>query len=274
MHFIKETDNTAQVGGKTYRIETSVFFPDDISNQTIVVDSLGQRLTLNIENKRGGGGQRRISIFCPFWVVNTTEHALRYKQENSKMFVSGTVVSPTKNGSASSIGPDDFKYLNALKMAPIERPSRQIFSGTAGGLAVSKPGNCDLGPEEVARLLDSSLPLESLAELAFMFNFHDSMGAHRMSLQLGDGTDVAHYVSEWSRGLSLDSVGIPQVARYVHQLWLLFCCNNVLTIEFSLSLACTVKMGAFLNSLSWCMLPPGHWQATQRSSVCYLGMWS
>jgi hypothetical protein len=44
----------------------------DVANETTVVDGFGQRLTLNVENIRGGGGQRRISLFSPFWLVNTT----------------------------------------------------------------------------------------------------------------------------------------------------------------------------------------------------------
>jgi hypothetical protein len=71
-------------------VDATHFFPDIVS-ETSVVNTVGQRLSLNIENIRGGGGQRRISLFCPFW-LNTTEHTLRYRQEEkSKAFVSGTV---------------------------------------------------------------------------------------------------------------------------------------------------------------------------------------
>jgi len=59
-------DCTAQVetvGGKTYKIDSAEYFPQDVDAETTVVDGVGQRLKLNIENIRGGGGQRRISVF-------------------------------------------------------------------------------------------------------------------------------------------------------------------------------------------------------------------
>ena len=43
------------VDGKTYRVDSTAFFPSDVASETTVVDGLGQRLTLNIENLRGGG---------------------------------------------------------------------------------------------------------------------------------------------------------------------------------------------------------------------------
>jgi hypothetical protein len=41
---------------------------ETIDSETVVVDSIGQRLTLHIDNVIGGGGQRFISLFCPYWV--------------------------------------------------------------------------------------------------------------------------------------------------------------------------------------------------------------
>jgi len=187
-----------------------------------VVDGLGQRLTLNIENTRAGGGQRRIAVFCRFWVLNTTEHCLRYKQEGSKLFVSGTVLSPLKNGSLPlSGGRARAKYKS--QELPTPSPSRPltestIFSGTPGALA-SYPGRCELPPDDVASLIDKDIPLDKIAQLAFMFNFHEGMvvasGNQKLSVQLGDGTGMTNYESDFSRGFSLDTIGIPQVIRYV-----------------------------------------------------------
>jgi hypothetical protein len=209
---VEIVDSSTPVDGKTYRVDTSTFFPHDVAEETTVVDSLGQKLSLNIENIRGGGGQRRVSIFCPFWVVNTTEHAFRYRQESSRVFVSGTVVSPDKNGSLLSS--EGLKDASQSFYLPGRETGRHIFSGTPGALA-SKRGQ--LPAEEVARLLDSSLRLDTLAEIAFMFNFHEGMSIamsnQRMCLQLGDGTNAYPYESDWSRGFSLDSVGINQVVR-------------------------------------------------------------
>lgn len=44
------------------------FDADAIDTEMVVIDSIGQRLTLHIDNVIGGGGQRFISLFCPYWV--------------------------------------------------------------------------------------------------------------------------------------------------------------------------------------------------------------
>ena len=76
-----------------------------IATETTVVDSVGQRLVLRIDNYLGGGGQRRVTIYCPFWIVNTTEHALKYRQEGKGSYVSGTV-SEGRDGSRPVDGSD------------------------------------------------------------------------------------------------------------------------------------------------------------------------
>ena len=43
---------------------------EDIATEMNVVDSLGQRLTLLIDNTLGSGGQRRVSLYSPFWIVS------------------------------------------------------------------------------------------------------------------------------------------------------------------------------------------------------------
>lgn len=189
--------------------------------ETSVVDSIGQRLTLNIENLRGGGGQRRISIFSPFWIVNTTEHCLRYKQDKTNAFVSGTVSSPLKDGSKLIAAgrtyedvPESPEQADLASVNPLWKfRNRTVFSGTPGALATS-PGKCDLPPEVVASLVEADLPIDQLSQLSFMFNFGEgvlSLGNQKLSVQLWDGTGTTRYASDWSQGFSLDSVGFSQV---------------------------------------------------------------
>jgi len=215
-----------KVGGTTYKMDSLFFSSQEVADETTVVDGLGQRLPLNIENIRGGGGQRRISVFCRFWIVNTTEHCLRYRQENSKLFVSGTVLSPDRDGSLPlSGGRAHMKYEkgegdddddDAFTSRPVS--SGTIFSGTPGALA-TYPGRCELPPDQVAELIDTNLSLEKMSVLAFMFNFQESslmaIGHERLCVQLGDGTGKTTYESDWSRGFSLDSLGISQIVRCV-----------------------------------------------------------
>jgi hypothetical protein len=205
--------------GQVHSIEHEYFDPTDVVDETVVVDSVGQRLTLNIDNVRGGGGQRRISLFCPLWIVNTTEHSLTYKQEKGSSFVSGTVLSPSKDGSRP-VDDSDRNYIRDSRGSITEiRPAKSeniregIFSGTPGALATS-PGHCPRSPGAIISLLDKDLPLKTLTEVAFMFNFQlDILSIFKLCVQLSDGTGNSQYSSAWSQGFSLDSVGVNQVVR-------------------------------------------------------------
>jgi len=53
-------------------------------------DSVGQRLRLGLENILGGGGQRRLNIYCPFWVVNASQYCIRLKEEGGTFLPAGT----------------------------------------------------------------------------------------------------------------------------------------------------------------------------------------
>jgi hypothetical protein len=203
-------------------IEHESFEPGDVVDETVVVDSIGQRLTLKIDNSRGGGGQRRISLYCPLWIVNTTEHALLYKQEKGSSYVSGTVLSPTKDGSRP-VDDSDRNYIHSGKSRISKglvhemrrEPSRRkdVFGGTPGALARSS-GRPHTSPETIVSLLDKDLSMQTLTEVAFMFNFHlDMLSIFRLCVQLSDGTGNSQYSSAWSQGFSLDSVGVNQIVR-------------------------------------------------------------
>lgn len=206
-----------------YGIEHEAFAPSDVVSETEVVDSVGQRLTLNIENIRGGGGQRRISVYCPFWIINTTEYALMYKQEKGKSFVSGTVVSPAKDGSRP-VDDSDRNYnvsrrggSRLQKPVSLQGPVNRTggFAGTPGALSTTL-GHSPLSPEVIISFLDKDLPLDELTKVAFMFNFQDDMlsiGKRELCVQLADGSGLSRYSSAWSHGFSLHSVGVNQVIR-------------------------------------------------------------
>ncbi len=52
---------------------------------------MGQRLRVNIENTVGGGGQRHIAVYCPYWIVNTSQFMFRIREEGSTILPAGTV---------------------------------------------------------------------------------------------------------------------------------------------------------------------------------------
>jgi len=225
-------------GGKVHAIEAVTYSTSDIATETKVVDGAGQRLTLQIENIRGGGGQRRISLFCPYWIVNTTEHALRYKEDKEKRFVSGTVISPEKDGSVPVDGSNRHyrsrHEMQSKRRVALSSPSfvdnnasllnnepmniETVFSGTHGALATS-PGRCTLPPEDISDLIDQDMPSQKLAEIAFMFNFYeDGLGVEKLIVQLYDGlrsneSKNLDYTSGWSTGFGLETVGFSQVIR-------------------------------------------------------------
>jgi hypothetical protein len=74
-----------------------------VASGITLTDGLGQRVALRIENRRGGGGQRHVTVYCAYWMVNTSHYRMRFRQEGSKALPAGTV-SAAGDGSRS-IGP-------------------------------------------------------------------------------------------------------------------------------------------------------------------------
>ncbi len=63
----------------------------DAVTNIVLTDTVGQKLQLNIENSIGGGSHRHVSVYCPFWLVNTSSHSLRFRQDGVSKFPAGTV---------------------------------------------------------------------------------------------------------------------------------------------------------------------------------------
>lgn len=209
--FEKETEDYGIDGGDG-RSELS-FSLEDVATETTIVDSLGQRLDLSIENNLGSGGQRHITVYCPFWILNTTEHSLRYKQDKTALFVSGTVSSPSKDGSKAVDDSNRYHGLGhtANDFDGVRSRRGTVFSGTPGALA-----KCDINytdeHRDLVRMLSKDIPLNEMAAMAFMFNFYETvLGQQKLSVQLHSGTQKNIYSSDWSMGFSLESVGVTQI---------------------------------------------------------------
>lgn len=195
---------------------TNSFGSSDIANETIVVDRIGQKLSLHINNVVGGGGQRHVSIYCPYWIVNLTEYALRYKHESSSALVSGTRTNDQKDGSK----PVDNSYRNNKefrdkyrkrdrennveysKLMDIFLKRDTIFPGSKGMLASKKRA---LSGTELALLMSHEHPIDIISSIGFMFNFLDNpqISQRKLSVQLLDNK----YISDWSDGFSLGKNG-------------------------------------------------------------------
>jgi len=211
------------------------FSAEDVATETTVVDSLGQRLVLRIDNALGGGGQRKISLFCPFWIVNTTEHSFRYKQDKGSTYVSGTVLSPARDGSRPVDGSNrNYVALHKIHQLNVRDSLNRgtVFPGTPGALATGL-GTCNLSPIEIATLINKNLSFEKIVDFACMFNFQEtasfSSHQHKLCVQLVDTTSRSRYNSGWSSGFSLDSVGVTQIVG-MH-------CNDGRGLEVSVSIS-------------------------------------
>ena len=70
-------------------LEDSDYSPTDTS--IILTDAVGQRLRLEIENKVGGGGHRSLVVYCPYWIVNTSQYSIRLREDGAMYLPAGTV---------------------------------------------------------------------------------------------------------------------------------------------------------------------------------------
>eukprot|EP00804_Cyclotella_cryptica_P020229 CCRYP_010930-RC/>CCRYP_010930-RC protein AED:0.04 eAED:0.04 QI:95/1/1/1/0.91/0.91/24/65/5640 len=218
---------------------------ENVDSETTVIDSLGQRLILHIDNVIGGGGQRFITLYCPYWILNTTSHSLRYKQEKVSSFVSGTVLSPGLDGSkrvdgSSRNDEDKLKEFadHSVQHGLDSLRFNTIFSGRPG--ALNPPDNVALEPAILAALISEDLPLSIMSRLAFMFNFQEtlSLGSPpRLCVQLADTTGKSRYTSAWSSGFGLESVGVTQIVG-MH-------CKDGRRLEVSISI--TIAPGRLSN---------------------------
>lgn len=203
---------------------------EEVSSVTLS-DTAGQKLRLNVENIEGGGGQRHITVYCPYWIVNTSQFSFRIREEGDMELPAGTVTAQkdgTRPVPLSSTGfdtPDPvhnvFDSNRVLRGDHLDSPSRAARSLASKVFSPVFPGCC--GPLHLAS--QKEIPLESnlvsllnrlsfsdLISLAYMFNFKEDSNilnsGKRVKLQLDD--------SDWSSSLSLDSVGVNQGMAIEH----------------------------------------------------------
>ena len=85
--------NTSNIA-EALKLNFNRFLDDDEEVQAVASMTLsdpdGQSLRLHVENVVGGGGQRHLVVFCPFWVVNVSQYSIRLKEEGSRTLPAGT----------------------------------------------------------------------------------------------------------------------------------------------------------------------------------------
>lgn len=90
------SDGNEGIAGKFQRALDSLLDEgneEDGLTSVTLTDTVGQRLRLNVENTLGGGGQRQITVYCPYWIVNTSQYSFRIIEEGktSTTLPAGTV---------------------------------------------------------------------------------------------------------------------------------------------------------------------------------------
>lgn len=83
--------NDQQKKSKSSGINSANDLPESETSVIILSDTVGQRLRLKVENFEGGGGQRHLIVYCPFWIVNTSQYSFRIREEGCIHLPAGTV---------------------------------------------------------------------------------------------------------------------------------------------------------------------------------------
>lgn len=185
----------------------------------ILTDSSGQRLRLHIQNTVGGGGHRKLVVYCPYWIVNTSQYSLRLRNERSDTLPAGTF-SPNRDGIFSTYPTFSGLELGDIRKKPQRRPKNfnslpimeeKVFLGRPGPLHLSRVKEIEL--DSPLRNLLRDLKFDQILELASLFNFIESsetniLGNQKVTAQLEDST--------WSKGFTLESAGVNQVLSVDH----------------------------------------------------------
>ncbi len=198
VHKPRNNDTSSGIAGKIQKTIEGLLDESDDSHQNddehlILTDTAGQKIRLNIENSEGGGGQRHISIFCPYWIVNTTQYALQIQEDGSNSLPAGTYnVGLNKDGTRSVDG-----LIDNLKTKTNESQQGTIFPG--------KPGPLKNYTDDELGLL-KNLSFEQTADLAYMFNYDNAANLLKMVRRVTVKLDN----SDWCYPFSLDSIGVNQ----------------------------------------------------------------
>ena len=233
----------------------------------VLVDTENQKLVLELDHQVGGAGQRRTTVYCPYWLVNVTNCMLTYLQEGKSLPPAGTVMPRTAASTvpaAAAVGASGASAATAAATAgdpPLSSPpsSSSAFPspgdggarrppqrrGGFAGVGVPYPGFSPLnvggrkrhkqypgedGLQQFHRKVKGGLrtnttkmsthftdsfDLEELCEASFMFNFAEDtvlgLSQRRLKVKVND--------SAWSKGFSLDTVGVNQVLAVRHPQW-------------------------------------------------------
>lgn len=206
--------NTGKVIAEALKSTFEGFLDDEGSGDASVflTDTVGQRLRLNIQNSLGGGGQRHIMIYCPYWIINTSQFSVRIREDGDVGLPAGTVTSqrngtrPVADADIERSGHHFQTIRDPVTGVEHEIGERTLFPGQIGPL--HNLVNSEIQEHSELNRLLHPLPFEELVDKSYLFNYKDDsrvLGSKRtVSVQLDD--------SEWSVPFSLDTAGVNQSA--------------------------------------------------------------
>jgi hypothetical protein len=218
-----------------------VSVPDEVAKSITLVDFENKKLVLGLNHQVGGAGQRRVTVYCPYWLVNMTNCFLVYRQEGKSSYPAGTILkvneppAPTRPVVADRELSTPYDERKASRSPP---PDREPDRGREDGsfIPMTGPGRSEKrhkqfpGPQGLERFHDKvlaglrtntasvstrftdSFDLLELCNASFMFNFGEDtvlvLGHRRLQIRVNE--------SAWSKGFSLDTVGVNQVITVRH----------------------------------------------------------
>ena len=224
----------------------------EVNATASVTDSTGQTLRVQVENTQGKGGQRHIVVFCPFWVLNTSQYAIRVKHNGRDGLPAGSVSDQldgsrvmkgtlydlhcvpgvahqqqVARGRATSVSPRAGGAFGSNRAATSQQQQRQgqgpgynkpeperVMLGKPGPLHSSIVPEFSTDDHYRQSLLGPDIPFESTVDMVAMFNFHENDDF--ISILNADRVCVQLDDSDWSSPLSLDSVGVDQTVEISH----------------------------------------------------------
>lgn len=197
---------------------------EDVST-VLLTDTVGQRLILNIDNTEGKAGQRHITIYCPYWIVNACQYTIRIREEGSRSLPAGSVTAQLDGSKTVTLSPllnekqDDSRHSGEKFDKRYGRVGEDIdssvyssklssgatFPGTKG--IIHSSNSKEFAYDNILHDKMANMSFEDIVELSYMFNFSDNarglIGKKRVSIQMDE--------SSWSRPFSLDTIGVNQV---------------------------------------------------------------
>lgn len=168
-----------------------------------MTDSVGQKIRLMVENKSVGSGQRHITVYAPYWIVNTSHHTLLLREINHHALPAGTITPPMNGESGMDGSAVLYDLQNYFRLN-----SDMVYPGKPGAVQ-AVIDHCGLG-ENI-----EDLPFDTIRRFAYIYSFREESSnigdKCKVQFKLQDGgSGSSRDQTNWSDFYSLNSMGVNQ----------------------------------------------------------------